>query len=474
MRHPFILNMFIKRKTKIIHLQDVDSKKKKKRIIIYSIIGILVVIVCVAGYLAYNAYIALGKISENGFSLKQLINQTSGLKNTNGRINILLLGYGGKNHPGGTLTDTNILFSFDQNTGQFSMVSFPRDLKVTIPKGGGVNKLNYAYAYGEMNPYATGGGPEIAKETNKEISGQLIHYYVSIDFVGFRDLVNALGGVTVDVDKAINDQNYPADYFDSDGNYHKTNGYKPFVLSAGTQKMDGETALKYARSRYSTSDFDRSDRQQKIILAIKDKALTAGVLSNPKKIANILSILGSHIRTDISSNEYSAFINMIKKVSLNSINKLVIDNGSSGLLVTDNTTNGYYLVPKTGNFKQIQEAVARFFTSSKTSSIDTGGTSTASVSKATGDIEVSNASEVSGLARKVGEKLRTKGMTVPAVKTSSESLKTSVLYDYTGGNNPDAVSVIKQIIPTVQVIRRTDGPSGLDFKLVIGKDYSGD
>jgi LCP family protein required for cell wall assembly len=345
---------------------------------------------------------------------------------------------------------------------------------VTVPKGGGVNKLNYAYAYGEMNPAQTGGGPEMAKTVMKEISGQDIHYYVSIDFVGFRDLVNALGGVTVDVDKPINDQQYPADYFDKEGNYHKTDAYKPFVLSAGVQKLDGETALKYARSRYSTSDFDRSERQQKIIVAIKDKALSAGVLSNPKKVTEIFSILGSHIKTDISAKEYSAFIKMAKKINMSAINKLVIDNGESGLLVSDNSMNGYYLRPKTGNFKQISDIIKNIFTKNDTASLNGNSSATNVTQKATGTIEVDNASGASGQARKVGEKLRVKGMTVPAVKTSSETSNTTILYDYTGGKNADAVNIVKQIAPTAQVVHRTDGPGNIDFKLVLGKDYSGD
>ena len=121
-----------------------------------------------------------------------------------------------------------------------------------------------------------------------------IHYWVKIDFDGFKDLVDAIGGIDINVEKAIYDPNYP-----KDGTYL----YEPFSISAGQQHLDGNTSLKYARSRYTTSDFDRADRQQQIIYAIKEKALQTETILNREKISQILESLKNNIETNITIKE---------------------------------------------------------------------------------------------------------------------------------------------------------------------------
>jgi polyisoprenyl-teichoic acid--peptidoglycan teichoic acid transferase len=105
-----------------------------------------------------------------------------------------------------------------------------------------------------------------------EITGQSINHYLVVDFRGFQKIVDVLGGVEVDVPHDLIDRMYPVDGQDR---------YTTLIIRMGLQHFDGSTALKYARSRHSTSDFDRSERQQAIIKAIKEKALSAGFLTNP-------------------------------------------------------------------------------------------------------------------------------------------------------------------------------------------------
>lgn len=441
----------------------------KRRIIAVTVV-ILVIIAAILGWIGYSASKAMGRITEGGFSLKQLF-ATSVLKNDNGRTNILLMGNGGSNHPGGQLTDTNILFSFNQSNSQAALVSFPRDLYTKIGKSNESNKLNYAYAYGEMNQLSTGGGGAVAKETISQISGVPAHYYIIVDFVGFKELVDALGGVTVNVEKAIDDPNYPKDYFDSNGEYHKTDAFSPFHLAAGAQKLDGTTALKYARSRESTSDFDRASRQQKLLVAIRDKALSLGVLSNPKKVVDIINILGNHLHTDMNVTEIKELVSISKNLSMENIKREVVDNGQGGLLVVDTSLGGYYLRPKDGTFKAIQELVRNIFNSGS------GGSDTKEVAGATtsirgdGRIEIDNGSGKTGEARRVAPLLRQKGLTITELKTSSETRQDTILYDYTSGQNQLSVQSIKAVVPNATVIIRSDGPANLDFKLILGKDY---
>lgn len=448
-------------------LAKIRNTPRKK---LYIGIGVVfaLIIIAVLIWIGYSAAKAINNISAGGFSLKQLFSSTS-LKNENGRTNILLMGNGGSNHPGGQLTDTNILFSYNSNKKEGALISFPRDLYTSIAGTSEKNKLNYAYAYGEMNQSTTGGGGAAAKKTISEISGVPIHYYIVVDFVGFKELVDALGGVTVDVEKAINDPLYPKDYFDSNGEYHKTDAYSPFHLAAGVQKLDGTTALKYARSRESTSDFDRAGRQQKLLMAIRDKALSAGVISNPRKLVEITNILGNHIHTDLNVSEMKELASASKNLSLDKMKREVVDNGDSGLLVTDSSLGGYYLRPKGGSFKAIQELVKNIFTSGSSTEGSVAGAQTSAYGE--GRIEIYNATGESGLARKTAPLLRAKGLTVTDLKTSSEDRDDTILYDYTSGYDSQSIAAIKSVVPDAKVIKRSDGDANIDFKLILGKDY---
>lgn len=430
-----------------------------------------VILLCLIGWIAYSATKAMNNISDSGFKIGQIFAKTN-LKSTNGRTNIILLGNGGSNHPGGQLTDTNILFIYDHNSKKVAMVSFPRDLYVSVANGGGKNKLNYAYAYGEMDKTKTGGGGATVKKTLESVAGVPIHYYIEVDFVGFKEIVDALGGVSVDVEKAIKDPYYPKDYFDSDGNYFKTDAYNPFSLAAGKQYLDGTTALKYARSRYSTSDFDRSARQQKLIAAIKDKALSVGVLSNPKKLTDLMTAVGNHFRTDLNTSEVKSLVSLVKNISQDQITRQVVDNGAGGLLKADSSLGGYYLVPRKGNFSEVQSLVSNIFKDDNSTTLsDEGSTNIQSLSKANGSVELYNGTGVEGQARIMAPKLEKLGIKITALKSSSEVYDHSVLYDFTGGKDQATIKAIKQLISDIPVITRSQENQNSDFRLIIGEDY---
>lgn len=455
-----------------IFKKEINITPKAKRTI-YIILGILLAMIIGATvWVCLSAAHALDNITNGNFSLKQIFEKTE-LDNDNGRTNILLLGNGGSNHPGGQLTDTNIILSYDANANQAAMISFPRDLYVDIANGGGEGRLNEAYAYGETNQEKTGGGGQVAMDTISEISGVPIHYYAEVDFVGLKELVDALGGVSVNVETAINDPYYPKDYFDEEGNYYKTDAYNPFYLDAGVQELDGTTALKYARSRETTSDFDRAGRQQKLLMAIRDKALSLGILSNPTKVVEIIDILGEHMKTDMDVTELKALMSVAKGLDMDNIKREVVDNGESGLLrSTTSSAGAYILLPADGTFSAIQEMVQNIFSSSSSSTDDDGEVAGAQTSAyGEGIVEIYNGTGVSGVARKLAPELREKGLTVESLKTSSEVRNNTVLYDYTSGYDTASVKAIKALVPNAEVISRSDGPDNLDFKLILGQDY---
>ena len=172
-------------------------------------------------------------------------------------------------------TDTMILISLDPKTNRIGILSIPRDLWVEIP-GYGVERVNAAYAIGELE--GPGGGPLLAMRTIQFNFGIPVNEYVTIDFETFVNVIDLIGGIHIEVPQAIYDPEYP------DMNY----GYDPFYLDAGWQQLDGETALKYARTRHGSDDIDRGRRQQQVLFAVRDKVLSANMI--PELAARAISL----------------------------------------------------------------------------------------------------------------------------------------------------------------------------------------
>jgi LCP family protein required for cell wall assembly len=178
------------------------------------------------------------------------------------RFTVLVMGLDTRpNELGGSVrTDTMILISLDPATKRVGMLSIPRDLFVDIP-GYAPQRINTAYGLGELE--GPGGGPRLAMQTVQYNLGIRVNEYVVLDFNSFIRIVDLIDGIDVNVPAAIYDPEYP------DMNY----GYDPFYIEAGWHHLDGMTALKYARSRHSSDDIDRAQRQQQVIYAIRDKVI---------------------------------------------------------------------------------------------------------------------------------------------------------------------------------------------------------
>lgn len=184
------------------------------------------------------------------------------------RFTVLVLGLDKRPGETGTgfRTDTMILLSIDPATRSVGMLSIPRDLYVPIPGQSDMQRINTAYVLGELNQ--PGGGPKLAAQTIQYNFGIPVQHYVVVSFDAVIGVVDAVGGIDVNVPQAIDDPEYP------DMNY----GFDPLYIPAGTIHMDGQLALKYARTRHTGTDYDRANRQQQVILAIRQKALKADVL----------------------------------------------------------------------------------------------------------------------------------------------------------------------------------------------------
>lgn len=217
-------------------------------------------------------------------------------------VNLLLIGIDfrdGDEEP--ARSDSIIVMRIDPATKAVTMMSLPRDLLVTIP-GYGEDKINAAFAYGEDEQ--PGAGPALLAETISYNMNIQINYFVTVDFAGFRKVIDTLGGITIDVDSPIKDDQYPSDDF----------GLTRVYFPAGLQGMDGETALRYARTRHGDNDIARSERQQQVLMAMRAKGSKVNVdlLLNAK---TLIESMGESFRTDLSFNQVVGLANLARDVN---------------------------------------------------------------------------------------------------------------------------------------------------------------
>jgi LCP family protein required for cell wall assembly len=196
----------------------------------------------------------------------------------------------------------------------------------------------------------------LATKTVEDVFDLPIHYYLRVDFSAFEKIIDELGGVEICVDRAFEDNNYPTENF----------GVQTISFAAGCQKMDGATALKYVRSRHGTnsegSDFARSLRQQKVMVAVKNKFFSLSTLVSPQKIYNLYQILKDNIQTNIELAQIPHFINLLEKINQENIKNLVLDNSPTGLLMADILDDGAYVLrPRTGNLDEIRNLAKNIF-----------------------------------------------------------------------------------------------------------------
>lgn len=240
------------------------------------------------------------------------------------RVNILLLGIDKRPDETFSRTDTMILVTVDPNSKTAGMLSIPRDLWVSIP-GYDEDRINKAYFLAQRDNYP-GSGPALAMRTVQYNLGMPVHFYAQIDFDGFRQIVDTLGGIDIYVPETIDDPKFP------DNNY----GYDPFYIEAGQHTLDGYNALRYARTRATAkSDFDRARRQQAVLLAIKDKALQLNMVPKIPELWNTMA---------------GAFETNLELIDIVELSQLAdeIDPASIQTAVLDTNYTYDYIVPDTG------------------------------------------------------------------------------------------------------------------------------
>lgn len=271
-----------------------------------------------------------------------------------GRIDILLLGRAGERYPGRNLTDTVMMMSIDTVNKKAALLSLPRDLYAPIPGTDFSTKINSLYQYGLSQ------GEDVAplRASVEEITGQTIEYSFILDFDGFEQAIDALGGISVDVPRDFYDPRYPGKHY----------SYETFEIRKGWQTLDGATALKYVRERHDDpeGDFGRAKRQQQVIQAIKDKAFSLGTFFNIFAVNDILDVLGESVHTDMSLGDMEGLLRLARTLDTRNISSVVVDAWKKeSLLRVSHIQVGpiaaFILVPRVGHWGEIQDVSGNIF-----------------------------------------------------------------------------------------------------------------
>lgn len=274
-----------------------------------------------------------------------ILNNAQIKKNPDGTTNILFLGIAGEKQKGEYLTDTIIIATISANGKNIFLNSIPRDLFVEFSDTGSWRKINSIYAhYAETDP---GRGIKALAEKTKEISGLPINYYVLLDFKGFEKIIDAVGGIDYTLASDVSDPGFPNDNF----------GYEPLYLKAGTYHLDGELALKLARSRHTAQgDFSRIERQHGIIKALKSELKKKKVWGNFFAVNNILNIISENIKTNITLPEFQNLNEIAKNISDSGIASKIPDARTESRIIYAANINGAdVLLPKDPSYEELRK-----------------------------------------------------------------------------------------------------------------------
>lgn len=315
----------------------------------------------------------LGSFWENSTStVTRMLTGPRSLKKDEDVTNFLLVGIDRRSRSEDSfLTDTIIIASFNHKTQKSTLLSLPRDLWVEIPGFNGLpkqySKINSAHALGDQFDYP-GGGMQLLSDILEEILGIPIHYYARIDFEGFEKGIDAVGGIEIFVDTAFDDYMYPrAGYED----FPWEERFEHVHFDEGLQHMDGEMALKFARSRHALgpegTDFARARRQQKVLLAVKNKVLSTETLLDFGKLRELYFALTENVAANVEVAELPLFFNLTQNLQTQKIETFVLDgnDGPGGVLYSpqdiENYGGAWVLLPKAGDFSKVQKFVREIF-----------------------------------------------------------------------------------------------------------------
>lgn len=441
---------------------------------------LLVVLIAVLLGLLLIASIVRGLLSLNVISVDSIVSVagTPPPTDAHGHTNVLLIGQGDANHDGKDLTDTIMVASLDpKDTKSAVLLSLPRDLYFLKTEKMGKGRINSMYRdYKSYLWYQKGIEKPEAKmqalhELKDEIGRKLgmeIHHAIKVDFQGFVKAVDILDGITVEVLQSIEDTEYP------DGNY----GFETFALPAGTQTLDGETALKYARSRHTTSDFNRSARQQQILQAMAQQAKSSGLATDPTRVASLLQTLKDHVDSTMTLSEMVGMAEVGKSIDRKRIVTMQLSDRNAlydGFI----EPGGFLYTPPRDLFEGasvlLPISIPEFpVTWKQIRALTTLMIQQRSAHLAAPKIAVLNGGAPSGSARKLGNELVRYGFTVETIENASSGDQPTT----TISSKTEADSAIASFFATLlqgdvaALPSQLEPEQGTQITIIIGEDYT--
>ncbi len=383
-----------------------------------------------------------------------------------GRVNILMIGKGGEGHTAPDLTDTLLLASIDPVQNETALVSVPRDMYVENESGYSM-KINQIYVTAKQARLANGddsdsdlqaaedAGLNAVKDSVSEVLGVPVHYYVMVDFKAFEDAINTVGGITVDVKEPLYDETVA----------WLLNG-NPMVADEGLQTFDGKRALLYARSRKGSArgDFDRTARQQEIIVALQNKVLSLGTFSNPFKVVELLSTFGDRVRTDLNGiDEIKRLYEIMQQIPADKIATVGLADPPNVLVTTDNIGGLSVVVPSAGlyQYEDIQSFIRNNLRDAYLKSEDAR-------------VLILNGTSIAGLATATSAELKSYGYNVTGVDNApTDNYVQNQLIDLTNGEKRYTKSYLEKrlgLTSTTQVPTGVPGLESADFVIILGTD----
>jgi len=376
------------------------------------------------------------------------------------RVNILVMGIDQRpGEEGAFRTDTMLVLTIDPVTKTGGMLSIPRDLWVPIP-GYGVGRINTAHVLGQLNNHP-GGGPALAVETVETNLGVPIHFYARVDFNAFVELVDRLGGIDVTVEKDINDPTYPS--HDPADPY----GYDPLYIEAGERHFDGDTALKYARTRHSAGgDFDRAERQQKVLRAVFDKVTRLDMLPTLLTQApQMWRTLQDSVETDLTLDQIVALARLATEVPPENIETGIIDEEYTLFYETDDGQQ--VLILLRDKTRELRDDL--FTTEMESEETTREGMG---VEEEAATVEILNGTLTPGLAADVAERLRQEGLDIASTGNADrQDIDASLVVAHT--DKTYTAQYIARILelPESAVVQGYEPGSDYDISVVLGADY---
>jgi len=346
------------------------------------------------------------------------------------RVNVLLLGIDQRDDEpiDGTRSDTVMIASYDRKSNAVVMLSLPRDLWVSIP-GYYPQRLNVAHSVG---------GPNLVKQTVQANFGINVNYYARVNFRGFEKVIDELGGVIIDVERPIKDDEYPSDDY----------GVMRLFIPSGPQLMDGKMALMYARSRHSENDFGRSRRQQRVLLAIRDRALAVNILTRLPVLARTAA---DAVSTDMGVTDMLALAGSGSKVERDQIKSVVVDVNCATPFV--GPLGEDLLQP---NRQCIQASIQRAF---------------AEASGQTGKVEVLNGSPRDGVARRLADQLAGAGYDITKVDVAPRRDLTQTQIVALTSNQRAANAIAQRLgIPQSAILDERTPDATAEVRVIVGSD----